>query len=253
MMLLNWDDPVDISLQSPNPLVVPILRTIPIFRNLRVLSFLFPCNSEVDISRLGLDVLCGFQELYIIACSLYCPEAPTTKIHVRGASIALVSSYDRFRFLPTLHLPSLQSLRIELIGRREVFTPDYMGESSIAFYHASPASANCLLRPTVTTSFLPGTGRKTLHLRPRGLAPLMKATRIAGLTTSVTFLWLELLLDLVYAWTGSDELFALLPCATSFHLTILPVRNDDAFAQAHAITPNTFLQTLAQIFRAPLA
>ncbi|KAF8162199.1 hypothetical protein K438DRAFT_302134 [Mycena galopus ATCC 62051] len=75
--------PLVTALDSPTPLLVPLLESIPSFQNLRVLECSFRFNSEVHFADIGLQALPGLQELRIHGGKLFCPRIPpASKIRV---------------------------------------------------------------------------------------------------------------------------------------------------------------------------
>ncbi|KAJ7919494.1 hypothetical protein B0H13DRAFT_1868584 [Mycena leptocephala] len=62
---------------SPSPLVVPLLQSIPKFHNLRVLECLFRFDSEVHFADLGFQALPHLDELRIHGGALHCPRTPS--------------------------------------------------------------------------------------------------------------------------------------------------------------------------------
>ncbi|KAJ6559866.1 hypothetical protein B0H19DRAFT_1260550 [Mycena capillaripes] len=75
------------ALNSPNPLIVPLLHSIPKFQSLRILECIFRYDSEVHFANLGLQALPHLEELRMHGGALYCPRtsppSPTaTKIRV---------------------------------------------------------------------------------------------------------------------------------------------------------------------------
>ncbi|KAF7344972.1 hypothetical protein MVEN_01659900 [Mycena venus] len=122
-LLLNWTDPIEISSHLFDPRVQMIVRAIPCFRNLCILTCVFPGTSEVDLSRLGLSALKNLDELTITAGSLFCTEVPhAMKIRAKSASIISFGAHGRLRFLPVLDLSGMRPLRVALLDKESLST-----------------------------------------------------------------------------------------------------------------------------------
>ncbi|KAJ7646014.1 hypothetical protein DFH06DRAFT_581527 [Mycena polygramma] len=72
------------ALDSPCPLVAPLLLSIPRFKHIRLLECLFRFDSEVHFAHLGLETLPHLDELRMHGGALYCPTSlpPPAKIRV---------------------------------------------------------------------------------------------------------------------------------------------------------------------------
>ncbi|KAJ7181469.1 hypothetical protein C8R43DRAFT_1170349 [Mycena crocata] len=88
------NEPLLTSLNSSNPLVVPLLESLPNFSNLRILEIYFRLESEVHFANLGLQGLPNLQELHVHGGALYSPPtALAAKISVSHFSFSAIPGF----------------------------------------------------------------------------------------------------------------------------------------------------------------